>query len=66
VLIGRNGAWATLPGKPQVDKHGQPKRDANGKLACVAMLDWESRELRDRFSEEVVELVRARHPGDLE
>jgi hypothetical protein len=63
VLTGPKGPWATLPGKPQVDKDGQPKRDVNGKLAYAALVEWEGRELPDRFSAAVVDLVRAAHPG---
>lgn len=50
LLTGLHAPWATLPGKPQVDKEGQPKREVHGKLAYSAPLEWDGRELRDRFS----------------
>jgi hypothetical protein len=66
VLIGRNGAWATLPGKPQIDAEGRHKKDVNGKAAYVAVLGWEDRALNDRFSAAVVSAVRRHYPADLE
>ena len=66
VLIGRNGAWATLPGKPQIDAEGRHKKDVSGKAAYVAILEWDDRALNNRFSAAVVSAVRRTHPGDLE
>ena len=62
VLLGRNGPWASLPNKPLLDNNGQQKRDANGKPAYVAILEWRDREVSDRFSSAVVELIRSQHP----
>jgi hypothetical protein len=58
VLVTHGRAWANLSAKPQLDKDGQTKRDANGKIADAAMLHWRDRELTDRFSNAVIELVR--------
>ncbi len=58
VLIGKNGPWASLPSKPQIDRDGTHKRDANGKPLYVAILSWRDRELSARFSDSVVALVR--------
>jgi hypothetical protein len=58
----RQGAWAALRAKPQVDRDGRTIRDERGKLAYTAVLDWDSKTLREAFSERVVELVRERHP----
>ena len=66
VLVGRNGAWATLPGKPQIDAEGRQKKDVNGKALYAAVLEWEDRALNDRFSAAVVSAVRRHYPGDLE
>ena len=65
VLLGRNGPWASLPNKSLLDNNGQQKRDANGKPAYVAILKWRDRELSDRFSAAVVELIRSQHPDAL-
>ena len=65
VFIGKNGPWASLPSKPQIDRDGRQKV-ANGKAAFSPVLEWQSRELSDRFSAAVVSLVRDAHPGALE
>jgi hypothetical protein len=65
VLVSHGKVWAALPGKPQLDQDGRHKRDANGKAAYSPVLEWKDRDLANRFSDAVVELVRAAHPGDL-
>jgi hypothetical protein len=65
VLVGKNGPWAGLPSKPQIDRDGRQKTDVNGKAAYTPMLEWKDRDLSDRFSAAVVGLVRAEHPDDL-
>jgi hypothetical protein len=45
-----------------IDREGRDKRDANGKPAYLAMLQWRDRNLADKFSERGVELVRRAHP----
>jgi hypothetical protein len=49
VLVGRNGTWAALPGKPQIDKDGRQRTDANGRPAYTAVLQWRDGDLADRF-----------------
>ena len=66
MLVGATGARATLPAKAQIDKDGPQKKGVNGRAAYVAVLEWQSRELNDRFSNAVVSMVRWAHPGDLE
>ena len=58
--------WVTLPGRPLIDAEGRHKKDVNGKLAYVAVLDWDDRALNDRFSAALVAAVRRAHPSDLE
>jgi hypothetical protein len=62
VHLSHGKAWAPLPAKPQVDKGGQLIRDARGKTAYVAILEFDTKKLRDALSERVVEAVRAQHP----
>jgi hypothetical protein len=66
VLVSNGKAWASLPSKPQVDKDGQHKRDTNGKPAYTPILEWRDRNLSDRFSAAVVDLIHASHPGALQ
>lgn len=53
--------WASMPGKPLVDRDGQPLRDAKGKQRFSPVLEWEDRETGNRFSAAVVEAVQAEH-----
>jgi hypothetical protein len=66
VLVSNGKAWASLPSKPQIDKDGQHKRDANGKPAYAPILEWRDRDLADGFSAAVVALIRDAHPEALE
>jgi hypothetical protein len=62
VLAGRNGAFAALPAKPQIDSQGRVKRDDRGKAFYVPVLEWRDRDLSSRFSDTVVALVLEAHP----
>ena len=58
-------AWASLPARPMLDAEGrQVMRD--GRPQYVSMIRWQSRDLADRFSTAVVELVRNTHPDAFE
>lgn len=58
----RGKTWATPPGRPQLDKNGQPIRDERGRQAYSQILEWRDRRLREAFSDRIVELVRGQHP----
>jgi len=59
--------WASLPSKPMIDSGtGAAIRDDAGKLKYAPILSWRDRDLGDRWSNAVVELVRAAHPGALD
>jgi hypothetical protein len=65
-IVGAKGAaWATLPSKPQLAA-GRHKLDANGRRLYVPVVEWITKDLRDRFSQAVVELVLAEHPSALD
>lgn len=66
VHLSRGKAWAALPSKPQLDGDGRHRRDPNGKPAYVALLQWRSRDLADRWSAAVVDLVRRSYPNVFE
>jgi hypothetical protein len=58
-------AWATLPSRPMIDAQGEVMRDDRGKVRYSAILEWRSRELRERFSNAVVTAVSRRYPDYL-
>jgi hypothetical protein len=65
VLVGRNGAWAALPAKPVLDREGRQVKP-DGKPQYIPVLKWRDRDLTDRFSAAVVDLIRSQHPADLD
>jgi hypothetical protein len=57
VFVANNGrAWATFPGRPQIDREDRLIRQ-DGKAQYVKVLDWSTRDIADRFSQAIVELV---------
>jgi len=59
-------AWhANKELKPVLDETGQQKRDANGRPQYVAIGEWTTRTLSDRFSARVIELIEQQYPGAL-
>jgi len=65
VFVGTNGAWASPPAKPQLDRDGRQRIDADGKPSYNPVAEWRSRDLADQFSAAVVALVGAAHPDAL-
>ena len=61
VLQSNGKFWASMPGKPVVDRDGQPMRDAKGKPRFSPILEWEDRAAQSRFSDAVVAAVQAEH-----
>lgn len=57
--------WAALPSKPILDPHGH-HLEKGGRRQYVPILTWGDRAVADRWSDAVVELVRAEHPEALE
>ena len=58
--------WAGLPSKPVLDSDGRHVSNHAGHKQYSALLGWRDRDLSNRFSAAVVELVRSEHPGDLD
>ena len=58
-----NKWWASLPSRPMLDADGRQITNHAGHKQYAALLGWRDRDLADRFSAAVVELVRAEHPG---
>ena len=65
IFVGANGPWAALPRKAKLDAERRQKTGADGRPVFEPVADWSSRDLADKFSAAVVDLVRAQHPGAL-
>ena len=66
VLASDGKVWVNLPAKPVLDRDGKQKIDHDGKPAYAPVAEWRSRELRDRFSDVVIEAIRRLYPGALD
>src|SRR4051795_7535549 len=64
VCTSHGKTWAALPSKPVIDRDGRHVEKV-GKRQYVSMLSWSDRATADRWSADVVELVRAAHPDAL-
>ena len=65
ILTGANGPWASPPSKPMIGRDGIAIKDDAGKIKYSAVIDFVSKELRDRFSNVVIAALRAAHPEAL-
>jgi hypothetical protein len=66
VFTSQGKSWAALPSKPALDADGRQKRDADGKLQYLPAVQWKNRELQERFSAALIQLVREQFPGALD
>ena len=56
----KNGKrWIQLPARPQLDKDRQLVRDDSGKIQYSKVLDFDSREVADRFNTAALKAVEA-------
>ena len=64
VHISHGRPWAALPGRPIIDDTGRHAEDPArpGKRAWAPMGRWLDRDIAERWSARVVELVRGAHP----
>ena len=51
--------WAQLPSEPMRDTDGQLLKDDRGKVRYRAPLKWKTREIQERFSHALIELIEA-------
>jgi DNA-binding cell septation regulator SpoVG len=65
ILTGANGAWASPPSKPMIGRDGIVMKDADGKARYTPIIEFTSKERRDKFSAAVIEALRVTHPEAL-
>jgi len=54
--------WAAPPGKPLIDRDGVVLKNPNGKVRYAAVIDFRDTATRRRWSQQVIEALRAVHP----
>ena len=57
VLRGRDGVWASLPNRPEIDEQRRQRVGLDGKPTYARVAAWRSKKLEQAFRERVVELV---------
>jgi DNA-binding cell septation regulator SpoVG len=65
VMVGERGSWASPPAKPMIGRDGAPLKDSAGKARYSPIVEFVSKDVRDRFSAAVIEALRAAHPDAL-
>jgi hypothetical protein len=53
--------WAQMPSEVMRDRNGYPLKDEHRKSRYRLPLRWETRDLRDRFSEALIALIEVQH-----
>ena len=66
VLVSNGKAWASPPSKPLLDRDGRVMVNDAGKRRYAAIIEFVSKETRDRWSEAVVAALLAAHPEALD
>ncbi len=62
VHVSGETAWASPASKPVLNRDGVATRDSTGKIRYVPVVSFARRDLRDRFSNGVIEALRGSHP----
>ncbi len=65
ILTGERGAWASPPSKPQIGRDGVVLKDAADKTKYSPIIEFTSKEIRDRWSVQIIEALRVSHPDAL-
>lgn len=66
ILAGERGAWASPPSKPMIDCEGAALKDQNGKIRYSPIIEFTSKEIRDRFSTAVIAALLESYPNALD
>jgi hypothetical protein len=62
ILTSERGPWASPPSKPMITADGVVMKDAGGKIRYSPFIEFSSKEIRQRWSNAVIEAMRAAHP----
>jgi hypothetical protein len=62
ILTGDRGPWASPPSKPMLGADGVVLKSDNGKIRYTPIIEFTSREVRNRWSAAVIEALRKSYP----
>ena len=62
LLQGEKGPWASPPSKPMIGRDGAVMKDDAGKVRYVPIIEFVDKATRNRWSDSVIEALRAAHP----
>lgn len=62
IMSGDRGPWASPPSKPMIGRDGTVMKDGSGKTKYSPIIEFSSKDLRDRWSESVIDAMRDAHP----
>jgi hypothetical protein len=66
IHVANGRAWASPPARPMMDRSGVAMRDDAGKIRySPPLISFTSKEIRDRFSDAVIEAMRIQFPDAL-
>lgn len=65
VLITNGKTWASPPSKPMLDRDGRVMTDDAGKRRYSPIIEFATKEIRDRFLDAIIAALVAAHPGAL-
>lgn len=62
IMSSDRGPWVGLPSKPQIGKDGMALTDSNSRIKYSPVVEFSSKEIRQKFSDAVIEALKATHP----
>lgn len=66
ILSGDRGPWAAPPSKVIAGRDGAIMKDDKGKVRYLPIIEFVSKEARNKWSDSVIEALRAAHPDVFE
>jgi DNA-binding cell septation regulator SpoVG len=65
VLVSNGKPWCSPPSKPMIDRDGRAMLDDAGKRRYSKIIEFTTKDTRDRFSDAVIAALVAAHPEAL-
>ena len=66
IMQSHGRAWASPPSKPMLDRDGRAMVDDAGKRRYAPIIEFATKDIRDRWSDAIIAALLAEHPGALD